>query len=95
MSDDKGKDAAESTETPGEAPPEDSTAAAAEKPSPDAGPSSSGPRFEDTAPDPLAGLRRWSSELWDSMDGKTVSMRTYVGTIVAVIVLMLLARCGG
>jgi len=29
------------------------------------------------------------------MEGKTVSMKVYVGTIVAVVVLMLLARCGG
>jgi len=29
------------------------------------------------------------------MDGKTVSMKIYVGTIIGVIVLMLLARCGG
>ena len=31
----------------------------------------------------------------ESMEGKTVSMKTYVGSIAAVIILMLLARCGG
>jgi len=30
-----------------------------------------------------------------SMEGKTVSMKVYVGTIIGVIVLMLLARCSG
>jgi hypothetical protein len=30
-----------------------------------------------------------------SMEGKTVSMKVYVGTIIGIIVLMLLARCGG
>ena len=54
----------------------------------------SGPTFTE-APDPLAGLRRWSSGVMDSMDGKTVSMKTYVFSIIGVIVLMMLARCGG
>jgi len=31
----------------------------------------------------------------ESMEGKTVSMKVYVGSIIGVIVLMLLARCGG
>jgi hypothetical protein len=30
-----------------------------------------------------------------SMEGKTVSMKLYVGTIIGVVVLMMLARCGG
>ena len=54
----------------------------------------SGPTFTD-APSPLDGVKKGASDVWDSMEGKTVSMRTYVGTIVGVIVLMLLARCGG
>jgi hypothetical protein len=29
------------------------------------------------------------------MEGKTVSMKLYIGTIIAIVVLMLLARCGG
>jgi hypothetical protein len=29
------------------------------------------------------------------MEGKTVSMKLYVGTIIGVVVLMMLARCGG
>jgi hypothetical protein len=53
-----------------------------------------GPKFEQ-APDPLAGVRKSTSDVLDSMEGKTVSMKTYVGTIIGVIVLMLLARCGG
>lgn len=95
MSDDKGKDAAESADTDDEVSPEESTTAGEAEPAPDPAPSPSGPKFEDSAPDPLAGFRRWSSELWDSMEGKTVSMRAYVGSLAAVIVLMLLARCGG
>jgi len=55
---------------------------------------SQGPTFQE-APDPLAGVKKTSKDVWDSMDGKTVSMRTYVGSILGVIALMLLARCGG
>ena len=55
----------------------------------------SGPKFEEPAPDPLAGVRRFTNSVWTGMDGKTVSMRTYVGSIIGVIVLMMLARCGG
>ena len=40
-------------------------------------------------------LRKAPPMLMASMEGKTVSMKVYVGTIVGVIVLMLLARCGG
>lgn len=54
----------------------------------------SGPTFTE-APDPLAGLKRNANSVMDSMEGKTVSMKTYVGTIIAIVVLMLLARCGG
>lgn len=58
------------------------------------GSTQSGPKFED-APDPLAGLKKTTSDLMGKMEGKTVSMKVYVGTIIGVIVLMLLARCGG
>lgn len=56
--------------------------------------SQSGPKFTES-PDPLAGLKKTTSDLMGSMEGKTVSMKTYVGTIIAIVVLMLLARCGG
>jgi hypothetical protein len=46
-------------------------------------------------PDPLASVKKGAANAIASMEGKTVSMKVYVGTIVAVIVLMLLARCGG
>lgn len=55
---------------------------------------SSGPTFTE-APDPLAGARRWLGGVMDSMEGKSVSMKTYVFSIIGVIVLMMLARCGG
>lgn len=54
----------------------------------------SGPTFNE-APDPLAGARRAASDAWKSTEGRTVSLRVYVGSIVAVVVLMTLARCGG
>ena len=54
----------------------------------------SGPTFT-KQPDPLAGVKKGASDAMASMEGKTVSMKLYVGTIVAVVVLMLLARCGG
>ena len=53
-----------------------------------------GPTFT-SAPDPLSGVRKGTSDILDSMEGKTVSMKTYVGTIIGVIVLLMLARCGG
>lgn len=56
-------------------------------------PSRSGPTFTES-PDPLAGLRKSTGNVWTSMEGKTVSMRVYVGTIVGIVILMLLARCG-
>ena len=54
----------------------------------------SGPQFNET-PDPLAGVKQGASDVLDSMEGKTVSMKVYVGTIIGIILLMLLARCGG
>ena len=54
----------------------------------------SGPAFTE-GPDPLAGVKKSATDAMASMEGKTVSMKIYVGTIVGVIVLMLLARCGG
>ena len=56
--------------------------------------SKNGPTFTQ-GPDPLAGVKKGAADAMASMDGKTVSMKTYVGTIIGVIVLMLLARCGG
>jgi len=54
----------------------------------------SGPTFT-KGPDPLAGVRKGAADVMASMEGKTVSMKVYVGTIVGVVVLMLLARCVG
>ena len=54
----------------------------------------SGPKFT-KAPDPLAGIKKGAADAMASMEGKTVSMKIYVGTIVGVVVLMLLARCTG
>ncbi len=54
----------------------------------------SGPGFE-SSPDPLAGVKKAGNEAWQATEGKTVSMRLYIGSIAAVIILMLLARCGG
>ena len=54
----------------------------------------SGPTFT-KGPDPLAGVKKGAADAMASMEGKTVSLKVYVGTIVGVIVLMLLARCGG
>ena len=59
---------------------------------PDSAPS--GPKFA-KGPDPLASVKKGASDAMESMEGKTVSMKTYVGSIAAVIILMLLARCGG
>ena len=52
----------------------------------------SGPTFTE-GPDPLAGVKKGAADAMASMEGKTVSMKVYVGTIIGVIVLMLLARC--
>jgi hypothetical protein len=54
----------------------------------------SGPTFT-KGPDPLAGVRNVAADAMASMEGKTVSMKVYVGTVVGIVVLMLLARCGG
>lgn len=83
MSEDDKKEAGESSE-----------ASAAEEPEQQQSSSQSGPTFTES-PDPLAGVKKGAADVMDSMEGKTVSMKTYVGTIIAVIVLMLLARCGG
>lgn len=55
----------------------------------------SGPKFTEAPGDPLAGVKKGASDVMASMEGKTVSMKVYVGTIIGVVVLMLLARCGG
>jgi len=54
----------------------------------------SGPTFT-KGPDPLAGVKKGAADAMASMEGKTVSMKVYVGSIVGIIVIMLLARCGG
>jgi len=54
----------------------------------------SGPTFTES-PDPLSGIRKATGDAWKNTEGKTVSMRTYIGSIAAVVILMLLARCGG
>jgi hypothetical protein len=54
----------------------------------------SGPKFT-KGPDPLAGVKKSAVDAMASMEGKTVSMKVYIGTIVGIVVLMLLARCGG
>ena len=54
----------------------------------------SGPAFS-KGTDPLASVKKGASDAMANMEGKTVSMKLYVGTIVGVIVLMMLARCGG
>lgn len=80
----------ETTETPAS---KDSAAdPAPDQHEPDSGPS--GPTFT-KGPDPLAGVKKGAADVMASMEGKTVSMKVYVGTIVGVVVLMLLARCGG
>ncbi len=54
----------------------------------------SGPTFT-KGRDPIASVRKGAAKAMASMEGKTVSMKVYVGTIVGIIVIMLLARCGG
>lgn len=68
--------------------------AAESKPEPEQS-STSGPTFTQPPGDPLAGVKKGASDVMASMDGKTVSMKVYVGSIIAVILLMMLARCGG
>lgn len=67
---------------------------AGEDPEQTQGSSQNGPVFTES-PDPLSGVRKATGDAWKSTEGKTVSMRVYIGSIVAVIVLMMLARCGG
>jgi biotin carboxyl carrier protein len=87
MSDEK-KD--ETTETPAS-----EEAAAQPSPEPETQDSAQdGPKFT-KAPDPLAGVKKGAEDVMASMEGKTVSMKVYVGSIIGVVVLMLLARCGG
>lgn len=54
----------------------------------------SGVQWEQT-PDPLAGVKKGAADMLGKMEGRTVSMKIYVGSIVGVILLMMLARCGG
>ena len=54
----------------------------------------SGPTFTE-APDPLANARKAAGDAWKNTEGRTVSLRVYIGSIIAVIVLMMLGRCGG
>jgi len=56
--------------------------------------SQGGPVFTES-PDPLSGVRKAAEDTWKNTEGKTVSMRVYIGSIAAVIILMMLARCGG
>lgn len=83
-----------SEENKTETPKSDDAAAdsAAEKPEQQS--TESGPTFTKGS-DPLAGVKKGASDVMANMEGKTVSMKLYVGTIVGVIVLMMLARCGG
>ena len=87
MSDDKKN---ETTETPASENAENDPAP--EQSAPDSAPS--GPKFTQ-GPDALAGVKKGASDAMASMEGKTVSLKLYVGSIIGVIVLMLLARCGG
>ena len=66
---------------------------APEQNAPDSAPS--GPTFTKGPDDPLASVKKGASDAMASMEGKTVSMKLYIGTIIGVVVLMLLARCGG
>ena len=56
-------------------------------------PAAGGPTFTPGS-DPLAGVKKGTADIMASMEGKTVSMKVYVGTIIGVVVLMMLARCG-
>lgn len=85
MTEEDKKDPAEGDSTEAEA---TSSEPAQDKPKQD------GPKFNE-APNPLDGVTKASRNVWDSMEGKTVSMRVYVGSIIGIIILMLLARCGG
>jgi hypothetical protein len=65
-----------------------------ESPETEKKPAQSGPAFTES-PDPLSGVRKATGEAWKNTEGKTVSLRVYIASIVGVIILMLLARCGG
>jgi len=88
VSDDNKK---ETTETPASDDREEDTAP--EQNAQDSTPN--GPTFTKAPDDPLAGVKKGASNVMASMEGKTVSMKLYIGTIIGVVVLMLLARCGG
>ena len=83
-----------SEETKNETTKSDDAAADSAAEQPEQKSTQSGPTFTKGA-DPLAGVKKGASDAMANMEGKTVSMKLYVGTIVGVIVLMLLARCGG
>ena len=87
MSDDNNNETTEKPES------EDSTVDPAPKQQEQAS-APNGPKFTE-GPDPLAGAKKGAADLMASMEGKTVSMKVYVGTIIGVVVLMLLARCSG
>ena len=74
-----------------EAPERDSVDAAPEE---QPRPTQSGPTFTES-PDPLSGIRKAIGDAWKRTEGKTVSMRVYIGSILAIIIVMMLARCGG
>ena len=80
-----------STDKNGDAPQRDSADDTAEE---EPKPTQSGPTFTQ-GPDPLSGVRKATGEAWKNTEGKTVSMRVYIGSILGVIILMMLARCGG
>ena len=87
MSDDNNNETTEKPES------EDSAADPAPKQQEQAS-APSGPKFTE-GPDPLAGAKKGAADLIASMEGKTVSMKVYVGTIIGVVVLMLLGQCSG
>ena len=93
MSDDKSQAENDTADANGKASDEagDDAAEAARKEQPKR---QSGPTFTE-APDPLGGIGGWLKDILASMEGRSVSMKTYVGTIIGVVVLMMLARCGG
>ena len=87
MSDDKKNESADAPESE----------VAADSPEPeqhDQQSSQDGPTFT-KGPDPLSGVKKSAAHAMESMEGKTVSMKVYVGSIAGAIILMLLARCGG
>lgn len=84
-----------SDENKSEAPEKTTEDDAASEPAGEKDAPTSGPKFTEAPGDPLAGVKKGASAVMASMEGKTVSMKVYVGTIIGVIVLMLLARCGG